>query len=384
MSVRLLLLPVYQEEGWHSINLYTEMLEHGLAGLADPGLSWQRSAPPYRWRMQHLPGLEHRKVTHNVDRLLNRFYDYPRHVRRECQRFDLFHLCDHSYAQLAGKLPHGRMGVMCHDLDVFRSVLEPAAEPRPWWFQQMTWRILAGFRRAAVVFYTTDHVRSQIEQHRLIDSERLVQAPLGIAPEFLHDPGHAAESLPDGICGPYLLHVGSCIPRKRIDILLRVFAGVRSLRPDVRLVKVGGPWTPEQQQLLRELGVADAITVLQGVSRETLAQLYRQAAVTLVPSDREGFGLPVIEALACGSPVLANSIPPLKEGGGQAAEYRTIDDISGWVQDVIRLLDHPETAPPLAERQSRGRSFSWQRHAAIIAQAYQQLHERLATTVRSS
>lgn len=377
MSARLLLLPVYQEEGWQSINLYTEMLEQGLASLSEPGLSWQRSAPPYRQRMQHLPGLGHRKVTHNADRLLNRFYDYPRHVRRERQQFDLFHLCDHSYAQLAGGLPNGRMGVMCHDLDVFRSVLEPVEEPRPWWFQQMTRKILAGFRRAAVVFYTTDHVRSQIEQYRLVDPERLVQAPLGIAPEFLQDRDLSAPALPEGIRGPYLLHVGSCIPRKRIDILLRVFAGVRAQRADVRLVKVGGPWTPAQQQLLGELGVADAITVLQGVSRETLAQLYRHAAVTLVPSDREGFGLPVIEALACGSPVLANEIPPLKEGGGQAAQYRTIEDLDGWIQDVIRLLDHPATAPPLIERQSRGRSFSWQRHAAIIAQAYQQLYDRL-------
>ena len=112
-----------------------------------------------------------------------------------------------------------------------------------------------------------------------------------------------------------MLHVGSTIARKRIDTLLRVFAGIRRARPDARLVRVGGPFTAEQRALVRELQLEDAIVVLPFLDRSTLAAVYRQSAVLLLPSEREGFGLPVLEALACGTPVIASDIEALREVG---------------------------------------------------------------------
>src|SRR5207245_9695543 len=100
-----------------------------------------------------------------------------------------------------------------------------------------------------------------------------------------------------------ILHVGSTAPRKRIDVLLRTFAAIRVTYPNARLVRVGGPLTPTQMTLSRELGVAHAVVTLPFVSRETLGSIYRRAAIVLQPSEREGFGLPAIEALACRPPV---------------------------------------------------------------------------------
>ena len=105
-----------------------------------------------------------------------------------------------------------------------------------------------------------------------------------------------------------LLHVGSTIPRKRIDVLLDVFAGVRQARPEVRLTRVGGPFTAEQRVRARELGVLDAIHVLPFVDRATLGAVYRRSSLALLTSDREGFGLPIVEALACGTPMVASDI----------------------------------------------------------------------------
>ncbi len=377
MNLKLLLLPVYREEGWHSIDLCTEMLKQGLSSSIVTPARWQMLEPPFRSHFQQIPIKGLLRLRYNADRLLNRFYDYPRFVRRQCPQFDLFHICDHSYAQLALGLPQGRVGIMCQDIDVFRSLLEPASEPRPWWYRQMIKRILAGFKQAALVFHTTDHVRSQLLEFDLAPEDRLVHAPLGVAPEFLKSMTVDVRCLPEGITQPYLLHVGSCIARKRVDVLLKVFAGVRAMRPAVRLVKVGGPWDDSQQRLIREFGLADGITMLQGISRMTLSHLYQHAAVTLVPSEREGFGLPVIEALACGSPVLANDIPPLREGGGTAAQYQSIDRQEAWIRECLRLIDRPESAPPETERRRQGQSFSWQRHASSVASAYEQLYERL-------
>jgi glycosyltransferase involved in cell wall biosynthesis len=150
-------------------------------------------------------------------------------------------------------------------------------------------------------------VRSQLERFGLIDPTRLVHVPYGVSAEFT--PG---ADPPNGY--PFLLHVGSCIPRKRIDVLLDVFAAVRRGRPDLRLVKVGGPWAPAQKEQLGRLGLAGAVDTRNGLTRGDIAALYCAAALVLLPSVAEGFGLPVIEALACGAALVASDLPVLREG----------------------------------------------------------------------
>src|SRR5206468_182206 len=120
--------------------------------------------------------------------------------------------------------PAARTGVYCHDLDAFRCLLTPAVEPRPRWRKALARRILHGLQRAAVVFYSTAAVRRAMEQFGLVDPQRLVWAPYGVAPEYTAETpeGHAAVSVPGLEGAPFLLHVGSCIPRKRMDVLFDV------------------------------------------------------------------------------------------------------------------------------------------------------------------
>jgi glycosyltransferase involved in cell wall biosynthesis len=158
-----------------------------------------------------------------------------------------------------------------------------------------------------------------------------------------------------------LLHVGSTVPRKRIDVLLRVFAAVRREFPRARLIRVGGPLTDEQQGLAARLGIERAILVLPFIERDVLAAVYRRAAIVLQPSEREGFGLPVVEALACGTPVVATDLPVLREVGGEAAVYCPVGDLESWVKALTGLL---------AERERRSQSWT-NRRAAAIAQAAQ-------------
>jgi glycosyltransferase involved in cell wall biosynthesis len=376
-TARLLMLPVFAEEGWPSIDLSAEMLAEHWTSQAEMPLT--RAQPGYRHRIGCLPGLGASRFGRNADRLWNRFSAYPRWVRNRRSNFDVFHVCDHSYSQLIHQLPAHRTGVLCQDLDTFRCLLVPVDEPRPRWFRRMTQRILDGFQKAAVVFHTTQHVRRQILEHGLIGADRLVHAPLGIAPEFarrIRQPEAPTESSNH----PYLLHVGSCVPRKRIDVLLRVFAAVRRQRPDIRLIKVGGEFTPDQQRLIVEHSLSGVIEHHLGLSRTRLASLYRHAAVTLVPSDREGLGLPVIEALACGSIVLANDIPPLREGGGCAAMYQPISSLDAWTQTILDLLSDPSRAPTIEQRTAQGLQFTWQRHASVIADVYTRLAAGLPPT----
>lgn len=367
---RLAVLADYLEEGWPSMDLVSRMF------LAEAGRLEQVRAeglcPPFLRRLTRLPWLGRSRFAFNTDRLFNRFRDYPRYLRKRRWEFDLFHLCDHSYGQVLHELPGPRAGVYCHDLDTFRCLLYPDREPRPFWFRAMARRILTGMQRAAVVFHSTAAVRDEIERHGLLDPGRLVHAPYGVAEEFTaegEDPGETSE------IGeyPFLLHVGSCIPRKRIDVLLDVFAAVRLQVPELRLVKVSGEWSLEQREQIDRLAIRDAIVHRTNLDRGTIARYYRRASLVLLPSEAEGFGLPVIEGLACGAIVVASDLPVLREVAGDAAVYCPVGDTETWTEAVRDLLGNPGDAPARNLRLAQAARYTWAAHARTIVGAYQRL-----------
>jgi glycosyltransferase involved in cell wall biosynthesis len=255
-------------------------------------------------------------------------------------------------------------------------LVEPRRQPRPYWFKALARRILQGLQKAAKVFVSTCEISRQLEVYQLVDPAKLVLAPYGLSPEFCAQPDGGANDVafPVELQGvPYLLHVGSCIARKRMDVLLDVFAGVRRRHPDLRLVKVGGPWQPEHRDRLRQLGITGAVMQFMELDRRTVAALYRGAALTLLPSEAEGFGLPVLEALACGSAVVASDLLAVREVGGEAVTYCPVGDVPRWVETVDGLLNGTLPPPSRAARLARAEQFSWRSHAATILSAYQQL-----------
>jgi glycosyltransferase involved in cell wall biosynthesis len=373
---RLAILTDFPEEGWPSMDLCGEMLLDGLPRQRPFGLEVARLCPPFRRLATRLPAVGGRQAAFNLDRLLNRFIFFPRHARRAVQRFDLFHVADHSYGQLVHALPAARTGVYCHDFDPFRCLFDKHAEPRPDWFRAMSRRILDGLTKAAVVFHSTNAVAEDIKGTGLIDPGRLVRAPYGVSREFTCGTTQSAVNPPwladlDG--QPWVLHVGSCIARKRIGVLLDVIAAIRETVPEVRLLKVGGEWTGDHRRQIERLGLATAITHVTGLQRAELAETYRRASVVVIPSEAEGFGLPVIEALACGAAVVASDIPALREAGGTAAMYAPVADVEAWSSLVAKLLTQPSAAPSRTDRLAWAGQFTWTAHAEIIARAYHRL-----------
>jgi glycosyltransferase involved in cell wall biosynthesis len=366
----------YPQEGWPSMDLCAEMLVARAGVSARQPFQVKALCPAFRRRWQWLPLARRRGVAFQLDRLCNRFGDYPRWLRGQARAFDCFHVVDHSYAHLIHALPPYRAGVYCHDLDAFRCLLEPRRDPRPRWFRALVRHVLRGLQRAALVFFSTREVRRQIESFGLIDPCRLVHAPYGAAPEYSPDPGPATAdgrplSQPPG--ERFVLHVGSCVPRKRIDVLLALFAALRGRQPELRLVQVGGQWTADQQELLGRLGIGPHVLQVRGLTRTAVAELYRRAALVVQPSEAEGFGLPVLEALACGAPVLASDLPSLREVGGSAATYCPVADLPTWSATADRLLAHPESGPGRTDRLAQAGRFSWAAHAGTICAAYQSL-----------
>lgn len=374
--LRLAVLRDYPEEQWPSMDLCADMLLEQAATNRSCGVAALGVCPPFRHRFGALPGMRDRFWARNGDRFLNRHWDFPRHMRRCRKDYDAFHLCDHSYSQLVHELPGEQTGVLCHDVDTFRCLVEPQRERRPRWFRWMMRRVLAGMRQAALVFHTTAAVRAEIVKFGLVDPKKLIQAPLGYASEFqpLHAPDAAAEQILAGLGGrPFLLHVGSCIPRKRVDFLLRVFAELRLRVPELRLVKVGGTWSVEHRDCIQRQGLQGAICHVHGVERSTLAALYRGTALLMIPSESEGFGLPAIEGLACGAPVLVSDLPVFREVGASALVYAPLLDLAAWHETAARILANAPILPSVQARLAQAQKYSWSEHGRIILQAYREL-----------
>ena len=373
-----------REENWPSMDLVADSLIERLTKVHADEITPSRIVPPMRRRLTKNGTLTGKLF--NADRFLNRFRDYPRALRELKDGHDLFHVVDHSYAHLVHELPAARTIVTCHDLDAFRCLLEPESERRSPVFKAMMRRVLTGMQKATRVTCDSLATRDAILAHNLLPAERLTVIPNGVHPAFSRAPDPDAEREVTRLLDPVdeqrieLLHVGSTIPRKRIDVLLKVFAAVRKEFPEARLVRVGGDFTPEQAALAEKLGLAASIVVMPRVDVEMLAEIYRRATLVLLPSEREGFGLPVIEALACGTPLVASDLPVLREVGADVVSYSPVADVAAWATAVTGLLCERRREPALwAKRQDEGvfqaSRFTWRVYVEKTVAIYREVSQ---------
>ncbi len=375
-----------QEEGWPSMDLVAAMLADHLRAPFAAGVDGVLLRPPMVRRFTRIPLLAGLKRSDRIDRIVNRFVDYRRWLVPFRNQFDVFHIVDHSYAHLAHVLPASRTVVTCHDTDAFLSLVEPdLTDSRlPRW---LTRQVLTGLQAAAHIACDTHATADDLYQRRLVHPDRMSVVYNGVHPAcsaavdeaadrfvtraIVRASGDSSEMTTD------LVHVGSTIPRKRIDTLLRVIAAVREQRPSVRLLKAGGTFTRDQCALIRELGLEGHVVTLPFLPPPALAALYRRAAVVLLPSAREGFGLPIIEAMACGTPVIATDLPVTREVGGTAARYAGLDDVRGWRDGVLEILLESQDPEQSAARRrlclEHSDHFRWQRHAQSMVDIYREV-----------
>jgi len=349
------------EERWHSMDLVAEIL---MLGLRSPGARMVDAVqirPSMVRRFTRVPGLGRWSQVQTADRIINRMWDYRRTLSEQAADFDLFHIVDHSYAHLVTVLPPDRSLVMCHDIDAFAGVL-PGTDGQSMVGRLLGERLLAGLVLARKIVCGSHATRDALLASGVVEASRVAVVPYGLHPTCTARRDPRAEAVADGQLGPVdpacpeILHVGSTIPRKRIDVLLDVFAALRDRHPSLRLIRVGGAFTRPQQRQVSRLGLTRRITVLPYLERRVLAAVYRRAAVVLQPSDREGFGLPVAEAMACGTPVVASDLPPLREVGGAIASYCPVGDVASWATTVGALLD---------ERANDGSAWAARRAASV-------------------
>lgn len=235
----------------------------------------------------------------------------------------------------------------------------------------------AAVRKARLVLVDSTHVRDEVMELLGVSQDRVRIAPLGVSAGFRRRAATDVDrflrhrSLPSG----YLLYVGARKDHKNIALLIDALGRMPG-RARPPLVISGTGWSDAHRLARRALsaGVSGCIRFSGPLSNDDeLALLYSGAALYVQPSLAEGFGLPPLEAMACGSPVLSSTAGALPETLGDAAAFLPPDDADAWAQTVSQLLASTSRLEELSRRGiSRAREFTWERTAAITMDAYRE------------
>jgi len=231
-------------------------------------------------------------------------------------------------------------------------------------------------RRAARVIAVSESTRRDVIALCGVPGERVIVVPNGVTEAFCPaDPVTVAEfrrrrGLPDR----FILFLGTLEPRKNLVRLLEGYAAWRQAsRAPVSLVIAGGKgWFYETIfARVAELGLEDAVVFPGFVPADELPWWYRAAELFVYPSLFEGFGLPVLEAMACGTPAITSNASSLPEVAGDAALLIEPEDVGALTDALARVLSDPQLAAELRVAGPRqARRFSWARTALATTQVY--------------
>lgn len=258
-----------------------------------------------------------------------------------------FHICDHSNVIYLRYLPNEKTVVSCHDVLAIRGALghkDAYCEASKFGLILQKW-ILGGLlksRKLAAVSATTLRQLNELDasgnaarcDRRLVlnaFNEVFEPVPAEKVTEILKTNHTHIE-------GPFILHIGSSLPRKNRKMLVQMLDLLKT-EWNGKVVFAGQEPEPELKQMIQDKGLEDRVILIKRPGYDTLNALYSSCAAFVFPSYSEGFGWPVIEAQACGAPVIASSIEPIPEvsGGGAilchpdqpeefAAAFRTLAD----------------------------------------------------------
>lgn len=323
--------------------------EHEIVAFAPTGPNGARNVAsafeglPVEKRIARLPGAYHWRG------LWSRLGRPP--VERFVGPLDVFHFSDWMYPSQRG----GVRATTMHDLVPLRH--RELVHPRTYHLHAS--KLANAVRTCNVIFANSRFTADDVSAWTRFPRDRIRVAYPGIDPRFSR-PGEAAV-----LGAPYVLTVATLERRKNLETLLHAFELVRQRQPELSLAVVGTappPGTPATPAL-----VGEGVRLLGFVPDEELAKLYRGAAVFAYPSIFEGFGMPIVEALASGLPVVASSHPSLDEACGGLALRADPEDAGAFAEAIEQAL---AGEPPTGSDEHVAR-FTWRACGEAVLRGYE-------------
>jgi len=356
--------------GRYARNLYTELralypertvhllLQSVPRGAAMNG--WM-TGDPGAITVQRRPWWQKRSGFGTLYQLASRYY-YPQKIP---QGYALYHVTSQ---MMGASVQHvGPAVVTVHDLVAFRY-------PRnhPWISTQIRARHFDALRRAAAIIFPSEFSRRDFLTRFDYPARDAFVVSWGTGDPFRpieRTQARAALGVPAD--RPLLLHVGSEEPRKNVETLLRALPRVVAVLPDVQLVRVGGR-SHRASRLIRQMRLEHAVRYVHDIPDDVLALWYAAADTFVFPSLLEGYGLPLLEALRCGCPVIAANTSSIPEVTGHAAELVSDPlDADALAAVITRVLQDPTRRQQLRERGlARAAGLSWRKTAEQTAAVY--------------
>jgi glycosyltransferase involved in cell wall biosynthesis len=307
------------------------------------------------------------------------------------ERRNLRTLSEHLYAPV--RLP-------LRGIDVFNTLIAPMVKPAPALvahFKTMhaftapeaispaarLYRRIGYPRTAAVadaIIINSESLRSEVERHLDVDPAKLRLIPEAVDHDLFRpgDPAPARQRLAEryGVDRPFVLFVSSLWPYKNCDGLLRAFALAKRDLAGHRLVVVGSgrdtAYLAQLHAVAAELGISDDVVWVGGVPLEETVHFYRAADAFVYPSHNETFGLTILEAMACGCPVVTSDCSAMPETAGGAAFLAAPDDPRAIADAILRASEGGEDVR--TQGLARAAQFTWAQTAKSTLEVYREVH----------
>ena len=350
------------------VGTYTFELARALAAAA-PEDEFELISPlPYDETVQRDAAAANLTLSYSRPNLWQRRWwtvGLPSYLRRH--PVDLFHGTNYEVPLRA----HCPTVITIHDLSLrlHSSTHEARAVRRARLLQQLM------ARKAKVIITPSEQVRNEVCEHLKLAPDKVFATPL--APRSVFTPMPPEEGIPVRqrlqIEDEFLLFVGTIEPRKNLSMLLNAFDDVlrtTDLRPQLVIAGKVGWKVDDVLAQARQSSIQDRVRLIGFVPDEDLRALYSSCRAFVYPSVYEGFGLPPLEAMACGAPVIASRVPSIKES---VARIVSATDSTDLTRTMVDLLSRPEQRQQLSQRGiAYAREFTWQRTAALTREVYAQ------------
>jgi glycosyltransferase involved in cell wall biosynthesis len=243
-------------------------------------------------------------------------------------------------------------------------------------------RLPLAARNAAMIITATESVKREICEHLGVSADRVAVTPYAPRSMFRPVPAEQADETRHrlGIEEEFILFVGTIEPRKNLTTLVRAFEEVlrhTPLRPQLVIAGRRGWLTEELDSFIEQSGIGDRLLLTGYVSEEDLAALYSSCRLCVYPSLYEGFGLPPLEAMACGAPVITSRIETIVETVGSAARLVSPTDVRAIALAVTELLrDEAERRRLSHAGMEHAAQFTWEKTAQLTLEVYSEALKR--------